>query len=223
MSSIDYIPPIEKFGKFYDRDLNAISILGQILRTNEETFTILNKVGTHFPYKQNLPPDQADVADPYRTSVTRSSVGFLARLADTLPPGTLVFYTSDHGQNFHGKFFHCNLPTDSSVHEWMVPMLVLHSGDLQDVVSRLNDRWKDHASHAVLAETLRNILGYERLGAQSLFSNPDQDTRLHRAFYGPPKPFFGNTPFLLIDEKQGAFHTQAVSTPERHRAAVSFP
>jgi glucan phosphoethanolaminetransferase (alkaline phosphatase superfamily) len=205
--SVDSIPPIDKFGKWYDRDLNAVGILSDVLRTNERTFTILNKVGSHFPYKRNLPPNLAGVTDPYRAAVQRSTVGFLTRLAGVLPPGTLVFYTSDHGQNFHSKVSHCNLPGDSSVSEWLVPMLVLYSKDLQGVVNHVDAGWKNHASHAALAETVRNLLGYEISWGRSLFSGPD-NSRLHRGFYGPP-PFFGHCNFLVIDKEERVFRASA--------------
>lgn len=211
-ASIDDIPPIQKFGpRYYDRDLTAVRILTETVRKADRTFTILNKVGTHFPYSHNLPPDQAGVANPYLTSVKRSSVGFLAGLAGALPPGTLVFYTSDHGQNFHSKTTHCNIPPYSSASEWMVPLLVLYSDDMHRVVDRIDASWQGHASHAALAETLRNLLGYQSPWGGGLLMLP-KDTRLHRGFYGPPRPMFGPSRFLMIDEDQGAFQSSVKKT-----------
>lgn len=204
-SFIDEIPPIEDFGVPYDRDLNAVSMLRRSIQKGDRTFAILNKRGTHFPYSNNLPPWQSGVADPYLTSVKRSSIGFLTRLATDLPPGTLVFYTSDHGQNFHSNVPHCNFPPESSPSEWIVPLLVMYSDDVQFIVDRIDERWKNHGSHAALAETLRNLLGYESPWGGSLLASPRENIRFHRGYYGPPRPLIGQCPFLIIDENQRAF------------------
>jgi len=213
MAAVDMIPPIREFGPSrYDRDLVSVGIVTRILRNNPKAFVILNKMGTHFPYRDRLPPREANVPNPYQASVQRTSVGFLTRLVKELPPGTLVFYTSDHGQNFHAKMTHCNVPRYSVVSEWMVPLVVLYSEDLFTLVDGIDPRWQNRTSHAALAETLRNLMGYRLSGAESLLTPPLQEN-YHRAFYGPPAlPFFYGYPFLIIDKSvdraDGSFHSR---------------
>lgn len=190
-SFIDEIHRSEEFGQLYDADLNSIEVLARILRQHENTFVIVNKVGVHFPYRRNLPPELAGTSHPYETAVKRSSVGFLTRVVREIPSQTLLFYTSDHGQNFRSKVTHCNLPPEASTSEWMVPLLIVYSDDLRNMVSRIDSRWQDLASHAVLAETLRNLIGYKTPGATSLLNSPTMEETRHRAFYGSSRPLLG--------------------------------
>lgn len=100
---------------------------------------------------------------------------------------------------------HCNFPPDSSASEWMVPLVILYSEDLHRIADGIDSRWRDHASHAAVAETVRNLLGYQSPWGGSLLEGPIQNTRLHRGFYGPPRPLFGGYPFVVIDDSQRAF------------------
>ncbi len=211
-SAVDIIPSIQEFGPSrYDRDLVSVQLVTQILSNNPKAFVVLDKMGTHFPYRDRLPPQEADVPDPYRASVERTSIAFLRQLAQQLPAGTLVFYTSDHGQNFQGKVTHCNAPGSSVVSEWKVPLVVLYSGDLVKIVKRIDPAWQDRASHAAIAETLRNLMGYRLPGLDSLLSPPVEE-KYHRAFYGPPTlPFFYGHPFLIINKNTGTFENLVVS------------
>lgn len=184
-----------------ERDINGIDALVRLLARPGRSFTIVNKEGTHFPYHSSLPPGLATVSNPYEASLQRSSVQFLLRLGGHLPEGTLVFYTSDHGQNFVGTVPHGNLPGECVVSEWIVPCVLLASPDLQARLDHIDPRWKGRASHASLAESVRNLLGARCTAITSLWSAPHPgDLAQHRAFYGSPMGLFGRpVPYLTID------------------------
>lgn len=205
-AAVDMLPDVRELGPSrYDRDLVAVKVVTRMLTNTEKGFIILDKMGSHFPYRDRLPPEEADTANPYQASLQRTSVNFLRRLAEALPAGTLIFYTSDHGQNFQGRFTHCNAPGISSVSEWTVPLVVLYSKDLTGSVDRMDSSWRDRASHAVIAETIRNLMGYRLPGAASLLVAP-QGEQYHRAFYGPPTlPLLYGHPFLIINKSAGRF------------------
>lgn len=191
----------------YDRDLNGLHALKELLDQPGRSFTIINKVGTHFPYRDCLPAELAGTPDPYAVSVRRTTLQWLDRLRADLPMGTLVFYTSDHGQNFIGKVSHGNFPGECVVSEWTVPMVILASPDLQTRLERIDRRWQDRASHAVMVEAVRNLLGQRCPAINSLWLPPGPaDLQLHRAYYGSPLGLFGRpTPYLMIDMNRRAF------------------
>ncbi|HJV90100.1 MAG TPA: sulfatase-like hydrolase/transferase [Holophagaceae bacterium] len=204
---IDQLPPLSEYGSRPERDPNAERLLLDILGRGQRTFILVNKQGTHFPYAKNLPAEMAGLPDPYRTSVARTSVGFLARLAPKLPSGTLLLYTSDHGQNFKGRAPHNNAPGECTVSEWQVPIVVVHSSDMKPWADRIQRTWHDCADHGALAETLRNLLGARHPGQPSLLTPPTEElTQRHRAYYGSPKGLFGAPVLsLAIDKRKEAF------------------
>ena len=209
-SFIDEVVPSGALGVRTSRDLNAIpALLGQLGKA-ERTFTLINKVGTHFPYAHSLPPELAGVPNPYSVAISRSSLAFLAGLAGRLPEGSLVFYTSDHGQNFQAKAPHGNLPGECGISEWTVPVIVLASPDLAGILQNIDSRWQDHASHALMSESIRNLLGQRMPGMPTLWAAAGtEDAFLHRAFYGSPMGLFGKPiSYLIIDMDKRVLVTQ---------------
>jgi len=204
---IDSVPAFRLYGPRYQRDLNAIPILLDQLGKGERTYTLMNKQGTHFPYASNLPPELAGVKEPYPVSVRRTSVDFLVGLAPKLPPATVVFYTSDHGQNFRAASPHNNQPGVCSVSEWQVPLLVLCSPDLGGWAQGLRMEWRNCASHAVMAETVRNLLGQRNPTVRSLRAAPAPgEVALHHAYCGSPMGLFGEpVQSLWIDKGKQIF------------------
>lgn len=210
-SFIDEVLPPGALGVRTERDLNAIPALIGELGKAERTFTLINKVGTHFPYAHSLPPELAGVPDPYSVSISRTSLAFLQGLAGRLPEGTLVFYTSDHGQNFQAKASHANLPWECGISEWTVPVILLSSPDLAGRLQLIDSRWQEHASHALMSESIRNLLGQRMPGMPTLWSAPSpEDASLHRAFYGSPMGLFGKPiSYLIIDKDKRMFMPQS--------------
>jgi glucan phosphoethanolaminetransferase (alkaline phosphatase superfamily) len=202
VSHINRIYDQKMFGQLvYRQDLNSVKILADFLNTHVRTFTIIQKRGSHFPYANNLAPELSEVKDPYGTSIQQNTIGFLQSIGAILPEGTIVFFTSDHGQNFMTEFPHGNLPGECCVNEWVVPILVLYSQDMAGFAERIAPAWQDRASHAVMTETIRNLLGSRNSAGSSLLIPPAGGTSTRsRAFYGSPHGLFGrNIPFLLID------------------------
>ncbi|WP_257313642.1 hypothetical protein [Geothrix fuzhouensis] len=210
-SYIDEVVPSGALGVRTSRDLNAIpALIGQLGKAGR-TFTLINKVGIHFPYAHSLPPELSGVPNPYAVAISRSSLAFLVGLAGRLPEGTLVFYTSDHGQNFQAKAPHGNLPGECSPSEWTVPVILLSSSDLAGRLKGVDPRWQDHASHALMSESIRNLLGQRMPGMPTLWSAPSpEDLSRHRAFYGSPMGLFGKPiSYLTIDMDRRVFLPQS--------------
>jgi glucan phosphoethanolaminetransferase (alkaline phosphatase superfamily) len=192
LAAVDEVYPPSEFGKrTFDRDMGFAKRFTNILSKEEHVFAIVNKSGSHFPYASNLPPDLANTSEPYAASVSLSTVEFLHEIDSTLPDSTIVFYTSDHGQNFLAKSPHCNGASDSTLSEWRVPLIVFLSKDLTAIRPMLNGSWNNRASHFELSETIRVILGYDALFNKTLFDPPGNLSQPYRAYYGPIKGLLG--------------------------------
>jgi glucan phosphoethanolaminetransferase (alkaline phosphatase superfamily) len=186
------VPPADFSDKRFDRDLSFAMRFADLIRKDHKIFAIVNKVGSHFPYAYNLPPEMSATEDPYSASVSRSSVDFLHEIDSTLPDSTLVFYTSDHGQNLLSKSPHCNGASDSTLAEWSVPLIIFASKDLARIRENLNSSWIGHASHFELAETIRVILGYEPMFNKILLAPASNISgQSYRAYFGPVKGLLG--------------------------------
>lgn len=124
------------FGSLPDRgrDRAALSQAMKSLRKDEKVFIFLIKSGSHFPYKAQISRGEVDQYSfpdkirqkerEYLTSIYRNTFHFLASMLTTLTTReTMVFYTSDHGQNLHASGFpHCNSREPHRA-EWEVPLL----------------------------------------------------------------------------------------------------
>jgi lipid A ethanolaminephosphotransferase len=186
LSFVDRILEGEQFGPVPTRDRALLPRLPLVLAEHERTFTIVNKVGSHFPYARRLPPELRGASDPYLASITFSSVEFIHELEAGMPASTVVFYTSDHGQNFGARSTHCNPLSTSALSEWRVPLVVLASPDVAGLLRRVDAGWAGKASHFEVGETLRVLLGYGPLFNRTLFDAPHDDSTTYRAYYGPP-------------------------------------
>lgn len=196
------------FGKLaYQRDANSAKMLVDYLGTQNRSFTIIQKRGVHFPYSVGLSPESSHEADPYAAAVKQNTISFLQALGSDLPLGTVVFYTSDHGQNFKGRFPHGNLPGECSLSEWTVPIMVIYSRDLSGFEKRIDTTWQDRADHAAMAETIRNLLGSRNPAQESLLTAPSAERASQtRAFYGSPRGLFGRSiPYLVVNKAKKIF------------------
>jgi glucan phosphoethanolaminetransferase (alkaline phosphatase superfamily) len=201
LSSVDQVYPRVDFGKKnFERDASFADRFSSLVSSENRLFAIVNKTGSHFPYAGNLPADLARTADPYASSVTLSTVAPLHKIDSTLPDSTIVFYTSDHGQNFLAKSPHCNGATDSTMSEWRVPLILFISKDLTSIRQALNPSWNNRASHFELTETIRVLLGYQPMFNKTLFDAPDESPQPYKAYYGPIKGLLGRpASFLRFD------------------------
>lgn len=157
----------------------AQEVLPGLLTGERPVFIYVNKYGSHFPYASTYPANFADEGRPaaddldardrllesYRRAVRWSVDEFFRDLLGRIDlKGTLILYTSDHGQSLlEGgyKLSHCS---NGKVHpgEGIVPLFAL-TGD-PDLRSRLADAARDRASHATHFEvfpTLLEAMGYD--------------------------------------------------------------
>ena len=179
------------------RDMGSLEPILERLRAHERVLLVVNKIGTHFPYGSSLPPGQGsgDRLTDYLRSLQVHSLDFLRGLAAHLPPGTVVFYTSDHGQNFASRSTHCNVENETEVSEWRVPLIALADGPALDALRQAAPGAMHLVSHFEISETIRHLLGYRSGRAASLFDRASL-AALPADFcgvYGPPVGLFGKS------------------------------
>jgi glucan phosphoethanolaminetransferase (alkaline phosphatase superfamily) len=193
LAAVDQVYRRTEFGgKTFERDIRFAQRFSNLLSKEDRVFAIVNKSGSHFPYASNLPPDLAHTTNSYAASVSFSTIAFLHEIDSTLPDSTIVFYTSDHGQNFLAKSPHCNGASDSTLSEWRVPLMLFLSKDLAAIRESLNPSWNNRASHFELTETIRVLFGYEAMFNKSLFDPPGNvPTQPYKAYFGPIKGLLG--------------------------------
>lgn len=183
-------------GPAHGRDAAALGAVRGLLR-QPRVFVVVNKVGAHFPYAQMVPPAQrtgARLAD-YRTAVRLNTVAWLARLQAALDTQTLVFYTSDHGQDFDRRAPHCNTGADVSFQEYAVPFVLLAGSEAPLAgLRRSLGVYRNRLSHLEVSESVRNALGYRLDFADSIYKPPQRLALAPCGIHGPPKPFFGMGP-----------------------------
>lgn len=141
------------------------------------TLSLVLKKGAHFPYEKRHPAqyksDSSALSIPYVQANDRraryvnavdfQTGGFFRRLMEFVPNArTVVFYTSDHGQNIKDGpgFPHCNSTSVPDVNEGIVPLLVLANFDMNEFAEAAA-RNRNRVSQFDLVHTLRDFLGYE--------------------------------------------------------------
>jgi glucan phosphoethanolaminetransferase (alkaline phosphatase superfamily) len=223
LANVDQLYYRTDFGqKNFQRDVGFAERFSTLLSREDRLFAIVNKSGSHFPYASNLPPDLAGSADPYAASVTLSTVAFLHTIDSKLPDSTMVFYTSDHGQNFSAKSPHCNGASDGKLSEWRVPLIVFTSKDLAAIRQALSPSWNNRASHFEVTETIRALLGYQPMFNKTLFDAPN-NLPPYKAYFGPVKGLLGR-PASFLEFDRGALNTLSPSnkTPPWATGSLSF-
>uniref|UniRef100_UPI0039EF47FF sulfatase-like hydrolase/transferase n=1 Tax=Bordetella sputigena TaxID=1416810 RepID=UPI0039EF47FF len=186
---------VENRGPLYQRDALAARQIEQRAASGRN-FIFINKDGAHFPYRDYIPPGlvSGDKNTDYMTAIRRNSVDFLAALEHGLPPNTIVFYTSDHGQNLTTRATHCNTGDDATAEEYRVPFLVRATDPAVQARLRLSAAVQhDRLTHLEFSESVREALGYRVAGVASLFAPAPIDTPFC-GLYGSPKVFFGVRP-----------------------------
>ncbi|MEZ5653356.1 MAG: sulfatase-like hydrolase/transferase [Burkholderiaceae bacterium] len=205
LAAVDHVIESQETRPWRDlRSLAAITALigrqGGSLR-GRPVFVLINKAGTHFPYRGSLPPGMAtgDRMTDYRRSLARSTQHFMVELSRIVDDRTLIFYTSDHGQDFAGRNTHCKAGAEISPDEYAVPMmLITHDQALVERLARSRERFLNRLTHLEFSESVRNALGYSTAGIGSVFK--ENDPPLPHAFcglYGAPTAIFGVLPRCL--------------------------
>jgi glucan phosphoethanolaminetransferase (alkaline phosphatase superfamily) len=164
----------------YLRDDRAAAALRELLREPGPMFILVDKFGAHIPYDRMYPPtadrfgagqagfsleDRETLARQYRNAVAWSVDGFFAQLLDSgLPPGTLLLYTSDHGQSLSEgatTLSHCVSGAAATRTEVMVPMLALtDDADWKAGLAEAAAKNFGRTSHSAIFPTLLRAMGY---------------------------------------------------------------
>jgi hypothetical protein len=193
LAKIDHA--IENTGALYMRDAAAVAQIARTAATGRN-FIFINKIGAHFPYRDQIAPSRASggkVAD-YSAAIKDNSVDFLLALQDGLPADTIVFYTSDHGQSLTTRATHCNTGDETTEQEYRVPLLALSTNAaIQESLERAARIQRDRLTHLEFSESVRNVLGYRLDGVKSVFA-PQAVASPYCGLYGSPKVFLGMLP-----------------------------
>ena len=195
ISSIDTIVRTKE--TYFKRDMSSLANIAKFI-SGQQVFMIVNKAGTHFPYESNLAPDiRTDIKlQNYRLSLEQNSRNFLDRLSEIIDSETIVFYTSDHGQNFDGRKPHCGRKGMITEAEYAVPFLVITKNHLlRKALQSDREHYYNKLSHLEISESVRNAMAYSVDGIDSIF----KPTRQHIGkrlcgHFGDPNPIFGVNP-----------------------------
>ena len=179
-----------------DRDRVIPDIVQNIIHGNDKKFIFINKVGAHFPYQSHLPSYdiQKNNMDNYRKVLDRNVVYVVKEFIDNVDDKTVIFYTSDHGQNFDGGATHCNSGASIRKEEYYVPFFVITKNKY--VQNRIKNIGNIKASHFVVTESVRNLLGDEIAGVPSIFKDNKNNTGTC-SIWGQPVKFFGKEPYCI--------------------------
>jgi glucan phosphoethanolaminetransferase (alkaline phosphatase superfamily) len=181
-----------------ETDTRIARALSDLTRQPGSRFIYVVLRGNHVPYTNNLPHGMralgGGVHAEYERSVAYSTGRFFAELlADGgLDPETILFYTSDHGQDLGAPVTHCRSRAPEDDYE--VPMLIVPgpARAWADALRASETCWRGGANHVNLRSTLIEAMGYaredvEREGFNGLAHCP-RDRRMPR--------FVGNLPFV---------------------------
>jgi hypothetical protein len=193
LSYVDLI--VENNQPQYERDLSSIEKVQSLIGSGDN-FILINKNGAHFPYENTIPPSliSPNTIENYKNSVLLNTVQFIKQLEKITPTDTIIFYTSDHGQNLTGGATHCNTGPEVNRLEYTVPFYVI-SKDPKIMQALLAER-KNKAfkfSHIEFSESIRNAMGLSISSSASIFKIPSSSASFC-GLYGQPISFFRKLP-----------------------------
>ena len=171
-----------------ERDLHIAELIKKTVTSGSDkpAFILAIKNGLHFPYDEKVPEEErkyksssagydignkADLVNAYKNAILYLTDPFFESLLENEKySDTVVFYTSDHGQNLldnGSKQTHCSTD-NASPYEALVPLLVITDSDHFKKTfesAALNNF--DKASHFNIAPTILNLFGYEKEGVET--------------------------------------------------------
>jgi glucan phosphoethanolaminetransferase (alkaline phosphatase superfamily) len=176
----------------YERDMTVARKLRAMLREPGKQFIFVEKYGVHVPYPHTHPPHRnpfkANTSLPFTLDVSaveemvrhyKNAINwsvdefFRELLKEPLPDGTVLIYTSDHGQSLSEggrKLSHCSFSGAMRMGEAAVPLLILSGNE------GLNQRFIYSAaknfnasSHYNLPSTILELMGFDPEWRQSEF------------------------------------------------------
>ena len=182
-----------------DRDRSIPEIVNNICHNDNKNFIFINKVGAHFPYQNHLPANDivTDKMENYRKVLDRNVIYVINQLISQVDDRTVIFYTSDHGQNFDGKVAtHCNSGTSIRKEEFHVPFYIITKNKY--IINKIKTTNNTNYNHFYITESIRNLFGKEVVGVPSLFkSNLNSDEIGICSIWGQPIKFFGKEPYCM--------------------------
>jgi hypothetical protein len=181
----------------YARDRHALSYLKEAIDRPEKMFILINKVGAHFPYANYISPSNRS-GDPkanYYAALREQADGFINELSKFVSSETIVFYTSDHGQNLNGSASQCSSGTNIDPSEYSVPFIILTgNNDLKHALESRRKALFGRLTHLEWSESIRNQLGYQVHFVGSVFKEPHLIKSSYCGIYGSPITVFGIGP-----------------------------
>lgn len=95
-------------------------------------------------------------------------VNYIKKLHQIIGKNSVVFYTSDHGQELNARATHCKTGANISDKEYTVLFIIMtkNSALIQLIVENPNT---NAFTHLEFSESIRNILGEEIPNANSVF------------------------------------------------------
>ena len=178
----------------YERDKYTLNYLKEAIDKPEKMFILINKVGAHFPYANSISPSNRSEEPKanYYAALREQSKDFINELAKLVSSETIVFYTSDHGQNLNSRVPQCSTGTNIDPSEYSVPFIILTGNN--DLKSDLENRKQilfGKLTHLEWSESIRNQLGYQVKNVGSIFKEPDFVKSPYCGIYGSPITVFG--------------------------------
>ncbi|MCX8124637.1 MAG: sulfatase-like hydrolase/transferase [Spirochaetes bacterium] len=200
-NEIKYIDLIIRpnFNSQEDTDHQAANILKKLLQQPEKKFIILVKAGCHFPYESRYPKserifspvmtfglptnDRLKLINSYRNAIRWSVNNFFQILISNISlKDTVIFYTSDHGQNLFDEGTNdINLRhgtnKNSKVQEVIVPMMILTENKNFIQLSRKSLFINfNKTTHFNIFPTILYLMGYNKTAISSKYNATLFDT-----------------------------------------------
>ena len=178
----------------FKRDKLSLDITQKTLTNGKRNFIFVNKLGAHFPYDQTIAPNSvtANNALNYKKSIQMNCVNYIEKLHKIIGKNSIVFYTSDHGQELNARATHCNTGTNISDKEYTVPFIIMTKNPALIQLMRENPN-TNAFTHLEFSESIRNVLGEEIPNANSVFKKKEPNAS-YCGMYGQPFAFLGVYP-----------------------------
>ncbi|WP_372655369.1 sulfatase-like hydrolase/transferase [Halobacteriovorax sp.] len=186
--------------------------LREIVSSDTPSFVYVNKRGAHFPYVESYDKDQAiflPQMDPldkpgenrekfinsYKNSIVWNVDKFFEIFLENLDLSkTLVFYTSDHGQNLldRGIQTHCNTVAPHPFEGFVPAAILTDSVELQKFYKEKSLVLKDKLTHFHFFPEIIKQMGYKRSEVFKVFGVDFEDGYIKQEFSaGALLPRFG--------------------------------
>lgn len=181
----------------YERDKYTLNYLKEAIDKPKKMFILISKVGAHFPYANSISPSHRleEAKANYYAALREQADGFINELAKFISSETIVFYTSDHGQNLNGRASQCSTGTNINPSEYSVPFIIMTgNNDLKIDLENRKQALFGKLTHLEWSESIRNQLGYQVQNVGSIFKEPDLVKSPYCGIYGSPITIFGISP-----------------------------